>query len=297
VLLGEAAAYHAATGDWLYHFHETERNYHQYQNAFFVGGSALASAAGSSYARAVLRRIVLDGPTTILLNARMLYLPLLGAIVVLHALYRRDRAYIVPSVWLVTLGFMFNFASSSVRSYVPLVLFDRYLYPLFLPAVVLIAGLLAGLLWPRVAERSPRREGPFWGSLVVGWLLLLSAYQNHAYRGFAPGWSAEVRTLSGRLQPTDRVFTDILSIHGLEFFWSYPDTMNTVNFEDMSQAAPMQPGDYVLLNTSYLDWLTSKAGWWPTKAATYERPAFERDPPPSWERVWGNGNATLYRVR
>src|SRR5207244_358343 len=35
VLAGEMTVYHRATGDWLFHFHETERNYHQYKNAFF----------------------------------------------------------------------------------------------------------------------------------------------------------------------------------------------------------------------------------------------------------------------
>src|SRR5439155_8204457 len=57
VLAGEMTVYHRATGDWLFHFHETERNYHQYKNAFFVAGSSLTSPHEHSYARAVLRRL------------------------------------------------------------------------------------------------------------------------------------------------------------------------------------------------------------------------------------------------
>jgi 4-amino-4-deoxy-L-arabinose transferase-like glycosyltransferase len=297
VLAGEMLVYHGATGDWLFHVHETERNYHQYQNAFFVGGSALTEAGGGSYARAVVRRLLVDGPETILLNARFLYVPLLAAIVSLHALYRRDKTFLIPGLWAGTLAFMFNFSSSSMRSYVPLVLFDRYLYPLFLPCIALIAGFLAWLLWPATDDRRVHREGRFWGTLLIGWLLLIAAYGNYAYRRFLPGWAAEVRTLSKVLKPTDRVYADILSIHGLQFFWSYPGNMNVVNFEDMSPTTPIHAGDYVLLNQRYLGWLTGKAGWWPTEHADYAPPAFVHDVPSTWEKVWGNGNATLYRAR
>ena len=299
VLAGEMTVYHRATGDWLFHFHETERNHHQYKNAFFVAGSSLTSPHEHSYARAVLRRLFLDGPETILLHTQLMYLPLFAAIVCLHAWYSRRKSYLIPGLWFVTLGLMFNFASSSFTSYVPLVLFERYLFPILVPAVILVSGFLATLFFDEQSQndRLPRREGRFWGALLVGCLVLVAAAKNHANRNFAPGWASEVRTLSRSLRPSDRVYTDILSIHGLEFFWSYPRTMRTVRFEDTAGASSLVAGDYVLLNTAYLNWLVSKAGWWPTRTEPYEPPAFYGRIPSSWETTWTSGNATLYRIK
>jgi 4-amino-4-deoxy-L-arabinose transferase-like glycosyltransferase len=299
VLVLEMAVYHGATGDWLFHFHETERNYHQYQNAFFVSGSSLTSPNQHSYAAAVVRRLVLDGPATIFLRSQFMHLPLLAAIVCLHALYWRDRAYLIPALWFASLAFMFNFASSSLSSYTPLILFERYLYPVMLPAAILVAGFLATLFFDVAPQRNPgvRRERAFWGGLLVAGLFLVAVEKNYANRKFSPGWVSETKALSRSLRPADRVYTDILSIHGLEFFWGYPHGMNLVNFEDMDVRSPMRAGDYVLVNATYVNWLTNMAGWWPTERATYTKPAFADRPPTTWETVWKSGNATLYRVR
>lgn len=298
VLVGEMAAYYVTTGDWLFHVHETERNYRQYKNAFFVSGSSLAGPEGSSYAKAVVRRLVRDGPMTILFTSQYLYLPLFASIVCLHAAYWRNKAYLLPALWFTSLAFMFNFASSSFSSYVPLVLFERYLYPLALPATILVAGFLATLFPTGVARSdSARRERIFWGAAVATALFLLGGYKNYSNRKWYPGWVSEVRTLSGVLKPTDRVYTDILSIHGLEFFWSYPRQMNTVNFEDADVTSAARAGDYVLVNANYLDWLVDKAGWWPTKSDRYVKPALSAATLSTWEKVWSNGNGTLYRVR
>jgi len=298
VLAVEMAIYHRASGDWLFHFHETERNYHQYQNAFFVSGSSLTAPGRHSYAAAVVRRLVFDGPLTFFTHSQFLFLPLLAGIVCLHAIYWRDRTYLVPGVWFASLVLMFNFASSSLSSYVPLILFERYLYPVMLPAIIVAAGFGATLFFD-IAEREGgvRRERRFWGGLVALSLLLVAVEKNYANRKFSPDWVSEVRTLSSSLRPADRIYTDILSIHGLEFYWRYPVRMNTVNFEDMTADTTPRPGDYVLANTTYLDWLASMAGWWPTERATFHKPAMLDSIPRSWETVWRNETATLYRLR
>jgi hypothetical protein len=192
---------------------------------------------------------------------------------------------------------MFNFASSSLSSYVPLVLFERYLYPVLLPAAILVAGFLAPLFDASHPSPAVRRERRFWGVLAVAVLLLVGSYKHYANRKWYAGWVAEVRTLSRVLQPTDRIHTDILSIHGLEFFWSYPARMNTFNFEDVGAGGGLRSGDYVLVNASYLDWLVDKSGWWPTKRERYVKPDFVAAAPATWDRTWTNGNATLYRIR
>jgi 4-amino-4-deoxy-L-arabinose transferase-like glycosyltransferase len=297
ILAGEMFVYHHVTGDWLFRLHETERSYRQYANgpASLVTGSGLLRDSGS-HVEALFKRLVLTGPVTILLKAQFLYLPLLASVVAVWALYMRRREYLVLAVWFCSLALMFNFASGSLKEYVPLLLFDRYLYPLMLPAVVMVSGFLAAL-----AERPPGDRGPserrFWGTVVACVLLLVAAQKNAANRRWAPDWTADAKTVSRTLTPADKLYTDILTIHALEFFWEYPPRLNTVNFEEMNPAATPAPGEYVFVNRKYLGWLDEMAGWWPTKTQDYRPPAFAQKAPTSWERVWGSENATLYRVR
>jgi 4-amino-4-deoxy-L-arabinose transferase-like glycosyltransferase len=297
VLLAEMYFYRVATGDWLFHFHEMERNYRQHTNAFFVPGSKLA-AAGSGFHEAVLRRLLVSGPMTIFLKSQFLYLPLFAAIAVLHAIYWRNKSFLIPAVWFVTLVLMFNFSSSSFTSYVPLVLFDRYLYPILLPATMLSAGFLANLFTSKDKgqDEKIRKEGVFWGVLIVLVLALISVFQNYSNRKWYTGWVSEVKAVSTLLKPSDRLYTDILSIHGLDFFWGYPEKMAIVNFEDMARSTRIHANSYVLVNRKYLDWLASKAGWWPTKSEQYRKPEFYDLAPASWKRIWSDGDATLYFV-
>jgi hypothetical protein len=287
--------YHAATGDWLFHFHETERNYRQYKNAFFVPGSTSA-AHGGGFHEAILRRLLLNGPMTILLKSQFLYLPLFAAIIVLHAIYWRNRSFLIPAVWFATLVLMFNFSSSSLTSYTPLILFDRYLFPILFPATILSAGFLGDLFSRKISnpDGNTHREKVFWGTAIILVLLLIAGYQNYSNRKWYPGWVSEVKAVSRLLQPSARLYTDILSIHGLEFFWGYPEQMATVNFEDMAASTNIQPGSHVLVNRKYLEWLANMAGWWPTKSENYRKPEYYDLVPSTWKRIWGDDDAALY---
>lgn len=298
VLSIEMFVYYKATGDWLFHFKETERNYIQYKNAFFVEGAKFTGPGAGGQFKAILRRLLLDGPLTIFLNVQLLYLPLIAAVISLHALYWRNKSFLVPCIWFATLVLMFNFSSSSLKAYAPIVLFDRYLYPVMLPAVVITAGFFDNLYFHGKEDPNGivHREKVFWGSLVLAFLVLLCGYKNYSNRKWSPGWVSEVKTVSRLLHPSDKLYTDILTIHGLEFFWDYPRRMNTQNFEEMGPFVTIPPRSYVLVNKRYLDWLTDYAGWWPTQSADYRKPEFHNRIPSSWKKIWGNGNAVLYQV-
>jgi 4-amino-4-deoxy-L-arabinose transferase-like glycosyltransferase len=298
VLSVEMFVYYKATGDWLFHFKETERNYTQYKNAFFVEGAKFTGLGAGGHFKAILRRLLLDGPLTIFFNVQLLYLPLIGAIICLHALYWRNKSLLVPCIWFATLVLMYNFSSSSLKAYAPIVLFDRYLYPVLLPAVVVTAAFLENLFFHRKEDLNGmvHREKVFWGSLVLVFLVLLCGYKNFSNRKWSPGWVSEVKTVSRLLKPSDKLYTDILSIHGLEFFWDYPGKMNTEDFEEMEPAVAIPPGSYVLINQRYLNWLTDKAGWWPTQSGDYRKPEFHNRIPSSWKKIWGNETTALYHV-
>ena len=91
----------------------------------------------------------------------------------------RDRRFLAAGVWFLVLMIMFNFGSSSVISYRPLPLFERYVYPILLPAVVLVSGTLAALLESR-AEWGLMKERRFWAvTFGVAYFLICAQGVSH----------------------------------------------------------------------------------------------------------------------
>ena len=300
VLLLEMAAYRSATGDWLFRFHEIDRNYRQLSNGFFTEGSRFGWAVGESHLKAVLKRIFFDGPTAIFLNSQFLFLPLTGLLASFHALYRRDRSFLLPSLWLLTLCFMFNFSTTSFTSYTPLALFDRYLYPIYLPAIVTTAGLLTRLLFRDSSETigEAGRERMFWGVTLALVLSMCGGY--HTYQmirgsGKVKAWTSEVRAAS-RLVPSGRViYTDTIGKKGLEFFRKYADTEHVVDFEGMT-TSQVSRGSFVLTNKRYTEWLDINAGMWLSGPSGYRKPEFFSRVPSSWKVMFRTADGTLYSV-
>jgi hypothetical protein len=172
------------------------------------------------------------------------------------------------------------------------------MYPLALPSVVLTAGFLEKLFdRGAAAETVLRRERLFWGTMLVALLLGVFALKNRANHRYNPDWNTDTREASAIVGPDDHLYADILTLHGLQFYWSFPDSARTVNFEDMEPGSMPEQDAFVLVNDRYLEWLSRYKGWWPTKGDSWVVPDFLRAPPDSWERVWSGLNTTLFRVR
>jgi hypothetical protein len=292
-------AYYHVTGDFLFRFHEIERNYRLIENGFFTRGSDFGWRESESYARAVAKRLLIDGPALLLLQYDFLFVPLIGLIAVFHGWYSKDRRFLVPSLWLVTLLFMFNFSSTSLSSYMPLPLFHRYFYLAIFPAVLLAAGLLGRLVFERGEELQDdaRRERRFWG-LLVGIALLLSGgyYVQGALRSSPSAWAEEVRTLSSKIVPSSPLYADTLSLRGLEFFHGYPGRTEWKDLSSVGSADQIRPGSLVLVNRAYVEWLNRNAGMWLSPKTGYAHHALYENPPPLWKRIWQSENARLYLV-
>ena len=300
ILFLEAVAYHNMTGDLFFRFHEIERNYSQWSNGFFTEGSKFGWAVGESRLKAVLKRIFLTGPETIFLNGTFLILPFTGLLATFYAIYWKDDAFLLPSLWFMTLCFMFNFSSSSLTTYTPLALFERYLYPIVLPATVVTSGMLGRLLFPDLPApgSEARRERMFWGITLAVILTLIGGYSSfRSVRDHwrVEGWMAEVREAS-EIVPHDRkVYTDTIGKKGMEFFLKYADVNRIVDFEGMTSGR-IPSGSFVLTNKRYAEWLDINAGMWLSGPSGYRDPDFFIHPPSTWEIVFRSSYATLYRV-
>ena len=300
VLAAEVITYAVTAGDPFRRMHETERMYAQTKAYLFYEGSRFGWPVGSSRLKAVLARLFSEGPRLILLNERFLLLPMVGLLAVAHGAYWRRRAFFLPGVWLITLLAAYNFATTSFSSYTPLVLYHRNLHPLALPSVVAAAGLMVMLLASERPDdlRPFVRERKFWGGASALALIAVSAYytfrQVRGIYGIRPLY--EIREVARLVPPSEMVYTDPLSGKSLEFHWKYPHSARLVNFEGMA-AEDVRPGSFVLVDRARLNWLKVNVGMWLTRDYGYHEPAFASAPPATWERLWGNQQSTLYRVR
>ena len=301
VLLGETIIYHASTGDWLFRAHQVQRNQLEIRDGFFTEGSRWGWPRGGSYARGLLKRLFVTGPQAILLNAQLLYLPLVGVLASAYALFWKERSLYVPALWLLTLCFMFNFATSHFAYYAPLALFGRYLFPIAFPAVIVVSGFLSRLLFERGAGPfEVQRERLFWGTAIAMAIGLVAARQTleQLREARSPrGWAPEARVVSSLTRPSDTIYTDRLSQHALEFYWRYPADVATVNFEGMKSLDRVAPGALVFVHPRAIDWLTVNSGMWLTNNSPYEVPDVTGKASSSWSVVWQGGGAALYRVQ
>jgi 4-amino-4-deoxy-L-arabinose transferase-like glycosyltransferase len=297
MVLGAEMSYYAmARHDFLTRMHENERSFVQTKAYLFYEGSRFGWPVGGSRAFALVKRLFLEGPATFFLNPEFLFLPLFGLVGAARAVFWRDARFTVPAVWMLSLIVMFNFASPSFQSYTPLVLLHRYLLPVLLPAAILVAGLLVRLFQPSGAGPD-RRERLFWGLLTSAALLVICGYLTlREVRDFStirPVY--ETGLPAALIAPQDTVYTDPLTQKSLEFQWKYPSATRIVDFEGARTAAVV-PGSFVLLDHHRLRWLDVNVSMWLTSDYGYHEPEFAEAVPPSWQVLWRNAHATLYRV-
>lgn len=285
VLATEAAVYAAALGDLAHRFHEIHRNYDYSRTWFFAEGTRFGWSAGE-YQAALLRRLFREGPLTLFAS------PTFGGVTaaavpgIVLALRWRHPGLLVASAWFVSLALMFNFASASLTQYQPLVLFDKYLYPVLFPAVLLLAGLLDQLLVRAGEEPAVRTarliQAGSMAALVGGGCLLGTARNVVA----GPKNRAE-RRLAQLIPPETPLYTDRRTLRILEFFWGYPKVTGGRDFQGMTPEA-VPPGSRVLINPDKLRFLQGNYD--------YLVPSFCEQVPPRWELAHASGRAALYRT-
>ena len=255
VIAAEAGFYRAFSGDWLFHFHELERNYTVHGALFFDQSSPLFGWPEGGYVKALVKRLFYTGPTDLLNSFG--YLPSFAIVSLAWATVIRDRRFITVGSWFVVLMLMFNFGSSSLMSYKPLpLMFRHYLYPILLPATVVVSGTLAALLerktgWDLTIERR------FWAAtLVVAYIIFCVPGVNNLRR--RP--DQVTRDVVPLLSASDIVYTDVETAGDLVFFRTgkllpYDDA--TIAYEGLA-IDDMRAGSYVLVNKDTVDFLAKE---------------------------------------
>jgi hypothetical protein len=255
--------------------HETAREW------FFVAGSPFGWSEGG-YWPALLRRLLITGPSAIFFSPALGFVPLIAVAV---SVARGARgAWDLPSVWLGSLILAFDFGSASLSAYRPLVLFDRYLHLLVLPGVIVIGVAIDQLLARRLA-----RPRPGIGSHGAAWLLVsMIACAPGLIGPLLRGPESQVeRRLTRRVSPGAGLFTDARTASVLDFFWGYPTDSATRDFEGATRDAIL-PGSLVLIHRGRAQFLHDAYG--------YHLPEFFAGVPDDWTLEWSHGPGALYRV-
>ena len=280
VLVAEAVFYGRLTGDFLFHLHATRQNYEQSCIWFFDESSPF-------YARALIKRLFIQGPEAMFLTASMCLVPAFAILGSARAIVLRQRSFAMPAVWLISLLLMFNFMSTSFSAYKPLPLNGRYLYLTLLPSLVLVGGFLAALLAedPDARVRTERR---FWGLAMI---VVFCGMSGLGVRGSMEHRRNDTeRSLAATLRNTDVVYTDYRTAANLVFFRTgalSPSNATTLPFEMVNQQG-VPKGAYVLVNHDATEFLR--------ESYKYKSPEFVEKPPSTWEKVWTHGDADLYVV-
>ena len=207
------------------------------------------------------------------------------------AAFRRKRRFLLPALWFCWLLLLFGFGSASLRTYSPLHLsMTRFQYPMLLPAILLISGLASSFLSPSgpTEPEMPYRARLFSRLLLITYLSVL--FLVTATWGVRLGMGRECRVereIAGVLKPTDPLYTDWHTAVALQFFWKFPATDSTHDFEGVT-LSQLPSRVYVLLNRDELKAMRYNA--------KYVLPRFLDSVPPTWQKLRDKDNAILYWI-
>ena len=183
---------------------------------------------------------------------------------------------------------MFNFGSASLSHYEPLPWMNSYMVPCLLPAAALAGGWLAWLISSREENARVRRERRFWAALACAVLALAATFGLYQEARQGVGCPVTRQAAKSVSPDADRpLYSDAMTLRGLDFFWGYRATRPVRDFGRMS-AQEIPAGAEVLINPPEIQRMRDQIG--------YEQPPWVEKPPAKWtvEQQWDD--AALYAV-
>jgi 4-amino-4-deoxy-L-arabinose transferase-like glycosyltransferase len=283
VLFGELFFYYIFTGDALFRFHATERNYIQFAMWFFDSSSPFFGWQEGGYLNALLQRLFFSGPKVIFFSSSLSFIPAFATVVVIWALFFRIKAVKWIAVWFISLLLMFNFMSSSFEAYKPLVLFDTYLYPIIFPAIMLCGWFIDRLLVGSTSLAYSKYINIICLFLIIISLTFFSI--KGIYSGVINKRDNIERQVAKLLEVDEIIYSDFRTIGNLVFLREnklLKSSETNIAWEKMSDRQ-IPKGSYVLINNTKIEFLS--------KAYDYKAPEFVNILPSNWRVVREfNGN-------
>ena len=272
------------SGDFLLRFHGIEHNYEPAANLVYPNGFQYYPHYQGFE---LIKRLFKTGPSLIFNNDEFVFYPAFALLAVLYAWVRKCRQFVWPAIWFVLSVLIYNFASASLKNYVPLPLCTRLYYPILFPSTILLAGFLEYLLNRGSADvRELIRERFFWGIAIVLSIFLCVSYTlvGKIRVGIASPVERKIVSLA---KPSDVIYTDWRTIEVLNFFWGFAPQPNLKSFNEL-KFIDIPSGSFVLINKPKLDFQANIYG---IRALQLAEPI-----PSRWQTVWKSDKGFFYKV-
>jgi len=238
-LIIEGLIYLKLHDNFLYRFVLTEQNYLFGRDNFFVKGSAFGYASDAEYWTSLFKMLFIYNPKAVFLRRFLLFLPLLALVQSFISI--RKNEYKLLSYWFLGLALVFLFFTSSFQTYQPLVQrFTWYIFPLFMPAVILSAVLLVRF---KTNMRSVLLLVYFAGSIIM-----CGSYQEF----FDKKENDELKDFL-KNNPSPVIYTDHFTKYSIDLIDGYrqPLRTNRILGKDFNWKQ-IQPGSVVVFSRKHI---------------------------------------------
>jgi 4-amino-4-deoxy-L-arabinose transferase-like glycosyltransferase len=190
--------------------------YYLNEGDYFYRLTAMNTLSGFSSSDFISRGFIndlLENIKAVFLRRNMVFIPLL-AVISLYA-GRKERMNRIVVYWFSGLLVLYLFFSMSLSSYKPMPLrFTWYLFPLFLPAMILASKLITGM-----------KKG--WMGLSLSVYIVFSVYMTAQFRDFFDMDNIGKFNAFLRSEPGMILYTDHFTKYSIDLLDGYPEPLRT----------------------------------------------------------------------
>lgn len=286
----EMIVYAIHRNDPLYKYHLLETTFARLPQYFFREGSPYGYQKGH-YWEALFQRWFVTGPKGLLLNRELLYVTGIATVISIVLLARRNRHLKLLVLWVIVSLAVYNFMSSSLKTYQPFLMAPfvyRYLIPYAMIPCVLTAIVFIGSVSQArnaATTRTWRVAAAVTATAIAAILVVTAVVVFRHYARLGPNLRVE-RKAAEFIKAGHTIYSDSESNRIIGILLSVTDTPpKTRPIENLTPQS-MPKDAYVLLYNPKLN--TPGLSRWTV---------LERQPPPNWSAVWSIPRyATIFHV-
>jgi hypothetical protein len=254
----EGAVYYLINGDFFYRLSIMKEGNLFSRQDFFNEGSAFGYEGGN-YLINILKLVFIDNTSAVFLRRTMAFIPLLAVIQLF--VYRKNRKNRIAVYWFSGLLLLYLFFTMSLTSYQPMVLrFTWYLYPLFLPAMILAAKLF-----------SEMKKG--WMLVSVAGYIILSLYMTDHFRQYFDMDNIEIFEQAVKAEPDRIIYTDHFTKYSIDLIDKYKRPSRVIRL-NCSGENIIPSGSLVVYHTGHISEI-AKQGFNYPEESYYRENGFE----------------------
>jgi len=254
----EGAVYYFLNGDFFYRLSVMNEGSLFSRHDFFNEGSIFGYESGN-YLINLLKLIFIDNTSAVFLRRSMVFIPLLAVIQLI--VHRKNRKNRIVVYWFTGLVMLYLFFTMSLTAYQPMVLrFTWYLFPLFLPAMILAAKLFAEM-----------KKG--WMVVSVAGYIIFSLYMTEHFRQYFDMYNIEIFEHSIKAEPDRIIYTDHFTKYSIDLIdeFKQPSRVKRLSYNSENL---IPAGSLVVYHVGHISEI-AKQGFNYPKESFYRESGFE----------------------